>query len=557
MARAIVYARVSTQDQALGFSLETQKELCEKKARELGATEIEAVEDAYTGTDLDRPALNYLREKVADRSVDLVVVYDPDRLSRDLADLLIVCREFDKAGVRLEFVNFDWQKTPQGMLFLQMRGAFAQFEHALIRERTQRGKTKKAAMGKIRCYAKPFGYDWDSENDTLVINPQEAEIVRQMFAWLTDPLEPLNPWQITKKLGQLYPQGPRGKGWLHSSVVRMLKNPVYAGILRRKDEQPDWKPVLVPAIIPPETFAKAQEALARSKRFNPKGTKKEFLLQRLLTCGECGRRLTVFSHNNSKEYRYSYYTCPGRYPPKFGSEGRIGRCNLPPWRTDQLDQVVWETVAAMLRDPTLFYEYVTRENLEQANIPRRRLEEAEKRKEQILRVLERIDRAYLVLEALPEEDYRRYRREHEQELAKVENDIERLQAILKDREQIQQGVEYLRRYAERLAGSVDELSFSQRQMVVRELVQQVRVYADGNVEIEGYFRVPVSGPGARTSFSHRGDECKIKHKSRESSEALAPRDKGEVCSVLGIHLYSGNIAAGDTQFLGNFPLRAP
>ncbi|MGB9859122.1 MAG: recombinase family protein, partial [Moorellaceae bacterium] len=136
MRKAIVYARVSTQDQALGFSLATQKELCEKKARDLGATEIEIIEDTYTGTELHRPALDYLRRQVSERQVQLVVVYDPDRLSRDLTDLLLLCREFDGAGVRLEFVNFDWERTPQGMLFLQMRGAFAQFEHALIKERT-------------------------------------------------------------------------------------------------------------------------------------------------------------------------------------------------------------------------------------------------------------------------------------------------------------------------------------------------------------------------------------------------------------------------------------
>lgn len=511
MKRAIVYARVSTQDQALGFSLETQRELCEKKARELGAVEIEAVEDAYTGTKLDRPALNYLRKKVADRSIDLVVVYDPDRLSRDLADLLIICREFDKAGVRLEFVNFDWQKTPQGMLFLQMRGAFAQFEHALIKERTQRGKTKKAAMGKIRCYAKPFGYDWDSEHDTLAINPEEAEIVRQMFAWLTDRLEPLNPWQITKKLGQLYPQGPRGKGWIHSSVVRMLKNPVYTGTLKRKDEQPDWRPVLVPAIIPPETFAKAQEALARSKRFNPKGTKKEFLLQRLLICGECGRRLTVFTHNNPYENKYSYYTCPARYPSRFGSWGQPGKCDLPPWRSNQLDAAVWETIASMLKNPDIFYQYIARESHKQASIPERRLEEAKKRLAQIQAVIERIDRAYFVLQALPEGDYRRYRREQEEEMAKVQEDIFRLQTVFRNRERAEEGVECLRRYAERLAHSVDDLSFKQKQQIVRELVERIKIYPDGTVEIEGYFQVLPDGPGSDevTDIKHNVQQSQI------------------------------------------------
>lgn len=487
MRKAIVYARVSTQDQALGFSLATQKELCEKKARDLGATEIEIIEDAYTGIEPNRPALNYLRQQVVERQVQLVVVYDPDRLSRDLTDLLILCREFDDAGVRLEFVNFDWERTPQGILFLQMRGAFAQFEHALIKERTQRGKVKKAANGQIRCYAKPFGYDWDAENDTLVINPREAEIVKQIFDWLIDPVEPLNPWQITQRLSQLYPQGPRGKGWIYTTVLRILKNPVYAGQMLRKDEQPDWKPVLVPAIISPVTFTKAQEFLAKSKRFNPKTTRRQFLLQRLLVCGECGRTLAVFTHSSPGKKKYSYYTCPRRYSRQFDTQGRLHRCLLPSWNTTELDKAVWDTIASFLKDPDLFYQYFGQEPLPETCTPRRRWEEAQKRLAQIKRVLERIDRAYFILGALTEEEYQRYRREQEEAMKQVKEDIARLEKILKDGERVELSREPLRQYAERLAGYIENLNFLEKQSIVRELVQRIRIYGDGRVEIEGYF----------------------------------------------------------------------
>ncbi|MGI9953190.1 recombinase family protein [Moorellaceae bacterium AZ2] len=490
MSKAIVYARVSTQDQALGFSLATQKELGEKRARDLGATEIEIIEDAYTGTELNRPALSYLRQQVVGGRVQLVVVYDPDRLSRDLTDLLILCREFEAAGVRLEFVNFDWQRTPQGILFLQMRGAFAQFEHALIKERTQRGKAKKAASGKIRCYAKPFGYDWDAENDTLVINPREAEIVKQIFDWLTDPLAPLTPWQITRRLSQLHPQGPRGKGWIYSTVLRILKNPVYTGRLLRKDEQPDWKPVLVPAIISPTTFAKAQEVLARSKRFNPKATRRQFLLQRLLVCGECGRTLAVFTHRSAGKNEYSYYTCPRRYPRKVDARGKEERCVLPPWNTTELDGAVWEAVASFLANPDLVQQYITQERSSRSQISQR-LAEARKRMEKIKQVLERIDRAYLVLGTLTEEEYQRYRREEERAMQEVKEDLARLERISGDGEgALFTSTRSLRWYVEVLAASIAHLDFPAKQTVVRELVRQIRIYADGRVEVEGFFAPP-------------------------------------------------------------------
>ncbi|MGB9661552.1 MAG: recombinase family protein [Moorellaceae bacterium] len=486
MRKAIVYARVSTQDQALGFSLATQKELCEKKARDLGATEIEIIEDTYTGTELHRPALDYLRRQVSERQVQLVVVYDPDRLSRDLTDLLLLCREFDGAGVRLEFVNFDWERTPQGMLFLQMRGAFAQFEHALIKERTQRGKARKAASGKIRCYARPFGYNWDAENDTLVINPAEAEIVKQMFRWLTDPTEPLSPWQIAQRLSQLYPPGPRGKGWIYTTVLRILKNPVYAGQMHRRDERPEWKPVLVPAIISPAVFAQAQERLAQAKRFNRKGTKRQYLLQGLLVCGECGRRLAVWAHGGPEGRNYSYYTCPGRYPGKRGEREGAKRCLLPSWETKKLDGAVWEALTSFLQNPDLYYPCIFPEE-ESYDRARQRWEEALKRLEHIRRALKRIDRAYLLLGALTEEEYQNYRREQEEALRRAKKEADRWRSVLQSREQARVTFLSSRRYAELLAEAIAGLNFSEKQNIVRELVQRIKIYADGRVEIEGHF----------------------------------------------------------------------
>lgn len=110
-------------------------------------------------------------------------------------------------------------------------------------------------------------------------------------------------------------------------------------------------------------------------------------------------------------------------------------------------------------------------------------------------MIERIDRAYFILEALPEEDYKRYRAEQEGELVRIEEDIKRLEAVINAQKQVQKGVEFLRQYAENLARSVDELNFFQKQNITRELVQRVKIYADGSLEIEGYFNLPFTGPG--------------------------------------------------------------
>lgn len=497
--RALVYTRVSTAGQAEGFSLATQREACEKKALELGATEILYLEDTYTGIELDRPAMNQLRKHVQNRDVDLIVVYDPDRFSRDLNDLLIVTKEIDRAGISLQFVNFDWQNTPQGLLFLQLRGAIAQFEHALIKERTLRGKKKKAAQGKIRCYAKPYGYTFNKQTDELEIVPEEAEVVRKMFAWYTE--EGLSSYAIAKRLAEEGIPGPAGKGWLYSSILRMLKNETYAGILRRKDEQPDWEPVKVPPIISRETWEKAQARLNANKRFNPKRTRGKFLVQRLVYCGLCGHTLTVVTRTEGDK-SWSYYTCTARRTRKFGKDANFTPCELKPVRTVVLDGLVWERLSSLLKDPERYVEYLQKQRLADVEPLRRRLGETEKALKHTQEARERINKAFFS-GYITEEEYKRYIAEYSDTEQRQKEEIERLKSIMADRERVLEGVAAFRMYANMFADSIDDLPFEKKQEIIRKLVKRVVVYPD-TIEIEGYFEAETGEKeDSALSSSHR------------------------------------------------------
>lgn len=482
--KALVYTRVSTVGQAEGFSLSTQREACEKKAKELGATEIIYLEDTYTGIELDRPSMNILREYVRERAVDIIVVYDPDRFSRDLNNLLIVTKEIDKAGIELHFVNFDWKNTPQGMLFLQLRGAIAQFEHAMIKERTMRGKNKKAAAGKIRCYAKPYGYKFNKETDELEIIPEEAEVVRKIFELYTRDDNPLSSYAIAKKLGEEGIPGPKGKGWLYSSILRMLKNETYTGILRRKDEKPDWEPVRVPPIISREVWEKAQERIKKNSRFNRKKTKGNFLVRRLVTCGLCGYSLNVLTRTK-EDKSWSYYVCTNRYPRKFGKDANFEPCRLKTINTNELDQIVWKEISCLLKNPNKYIEYLEKEKREDIDIPRKRLEEVTNFLKQTKKAKERINKAYFS-GYITEEEYAKYVKEYTEKEKEQLKEIERLKAIIEDRELTLKGVKALEEYAKRLVDQVDDLPFKKKQEIVRKLIKQVVVYPD-TIEIQGCF----------------------------------------------------------------------
>ena len=484
--KAVCYARVSTLGQAEGYSLRTQKDETEHLARALGADDIIYIEDAYTGTELNRPSMNRLREMVRDKECDLVVAYDPDRISRDLTDLLIVTREIDKADIPLRFVNFEWEDSPAGRMFLQMRGAIAEFEHALILERTTRGKTKKAATGKLRTQAQPYGYRFDKVTDSLVLHDEEAQWVQRIFAWFVN--EGLSTWYIARRLAELGVSGPKSPNWSHGQVWRILKSRTYTGVLVRKDERPEWEPVRVPAIIDLATWEKAQALIAKSKAMNPKATKGEFLVQRLAVCGGCGRRLVVYTSTSRKLNRsWHYYTCPGRHPAKFGPTA-APLCTVKPIRTEDLDRIVWERVSSILREPRAYVDEL--KQLEHSNKEplRIRLEEAKTKLQRAIDAEGRVHKAFIELGSLDEIEYRKYLAEYRTRAAEAEREIEELQRALRLEADLRGAEETLTLLGLRLqrATMEGEIPFEVRQKLVRELVEKVLV-TDAVVEIRGAF----------------------------------------------------------------------
>ena len=179
---AAIYARVSTDWQAEhGYSIETQLESCRAKAKEIGATVIkEYIDDGYSGGFLERPGLDALRDAVSDGLYDVVIFHDPDRMARKLIHQLIITEELEKAGAAPVFVLERFYSSPEGQMNYQMKGVFAEYERAKIRERTMRGKRAKLRAGKAICDSHIYGYDFDRASSSYVVNPAEAAVVRRV-----------------------------------------------------------------------------------------------------------------------------------------------------------------------------------------------------------------------------------------------------------------------------------------------------------------------------------------------------------------------------------------
>ena len=187
--RCAIYTRKSTEEglQQEFNSLDAQREAGEafivSQKQEGWQVVADHFDDGgYTGGNMDRPALKRLLAAVESRSVDCVVVYKVDRLSRSLMDFARIIEVFDQNGVSFVSVTQQFNTTTSiGRLTLIILLSFAQFEREIISERTRDKMSAARRKGKWIGGHPVLGYDIDPKGGRIVVNPEEAEQVRTLF----------------------------------------------------------------------------------------------------------------------------------------------------------------------------------------------------------------------------------------------------------------------------------------------------------------------------------------------------------------------------------------
>lgn len=369
-----IYARVSTEDQARsGYSLPDQIASCKALLFKQGKTDIvEYVDDGYSGEFIDRPALTNLRDDIVAGRIETVVVYDPDRLARKLSIQLLVAEEMEKAHVSLRFITGDYDSSPEGRLFFSMRGAIAEFEKAKILDRTLRGKKKKASQGKIIQDFGLFGYGFDKENCSYIINEDQAAIVREIFSLVVDKQLSIN--HIQQELKQRVILSPTGKAlWPISSIHNVIRNRTYTGTFqsmkyrdhksgiksRTTTERPqdEWISIPVPAIIDEVTFERAQKQLRQNRLITKRTMTYPYLLSGVLYCGICGRRMIAHHSLTSGGVYKPYYQCATqRY---LGLRNAGVKCEARQLPAEAIDTDVWDKFFGAICSPEKAKKYMS------------------------------------------------------------------------------------------------------------------------------------------------------------------------------------------------------
>lgn len=233
--RAAIYARVSSQRQQKQSTIQSQVTQLRCRVEREGHQLLDEhvlLDDGYSGSYLDRPALDRLRDLARERAIDMAYIHSPDRLARKYVHQVLLMEEFERYGCDVVFLEHTPSKDPNSQLLTQIQGAIAEYERAQIAERSRRGKLYHSRQGAVVSWKAPYGYSYvryESERGRWEVNEEEAPLIRELFGWVRD--EAISVRQATKRL-TASPWKPRGgrEVWTTSSVRQILTNEAYYGV---------------------------------------------------------------------------------------------------------------------------------------------------------------------------------------------------------------------------------------------------------------------------------------------------------------------------------------
>lgn len=260
--------------------------------------------------------------------IDIIFCKNISRFSRNTLDTIKYVRKLkeNNVSVRFEEENIDTQ-TMDGELMLTILSSVAQQEVQIISEHIKRGLKTKMQRGEMISFSGCLGYDYDKENRTLVINKEQAELVKEIFnMYLRGYGSKLICNELMKK-GILTPSGK--EKWAESTIMGILQNEKYIGtlvqgksytvdpiskrrILNRGEEDQFCLPHHHEPILDEELFYRVQEVIKKRKeiRIRSNGKKqvnyfsKKYSLSCMIECGFCGatyfRRVWRYSDTKDK-----------------------------------------------------------------------------------------------------------------------------------------------------------------------------------------------------------------------------------------------------------------
>lgn len=313
--RVTAYCRVSTGDEEQLNSYESQKKYYKEKITsnsEWSYTEIYA-DEAISGT-LDYKRTDFMRmiQDGLNNKFDMILTKSISRFARNTVDTLKYVRILKEKNIAVLFEEENINTLEMsGELLLTILSSVAQQESENVSTHVKLGLKMKKERGELVGFNNCLGYTYDSKTNQMIINQQEADIVREIFALY---LKGYGSNGIAKKLTELKIKTPTGNDiWNENTILRILKNEKYKGdvlqgktfttdpithkrVINMGEEDQYYITEHHEAIIDEETFDKVQAIIKQRRGARATGRSlgnigRKFTFSSRLRCGFCGNTL--------------------------------------------------------------------------------------------------------------------------------------------------------------------------------------------------------------------------------------------------------------------------
>lgn len=513
------YNRLSKEDgdKPESDSIQNQHSINQKHLeylREQGE-QIESVtvysDDGYAGGNFKRPRYQALIRDIESGKINCIIFKDNSRLGRNYPELGRLMEDyFPQKGVRVISVlnNIDSVKDPRGYC-----SAIVSFSNIVnddyIRQLSIKIKctlSMKRERGEFIGNYAPFGYQKDpADRHRLVVDEEQAEIVRKIFDWYEDGMSASS---IAKRLNAMQIMTPgdfkirdgcksfithdrnssKLHAWTTTTIATILKNEVYIGNMvqgkhksvsyRSKKmmltDESEWTVVegTHAPIISDEQFAIIHERFARRTRISP-GKTHVYPLSGLVSCGACGRRM-----NRVVSQGYARYRCMTRtYAPD--------KCQCPSIKEEYLEELILQTLQSLIArlvdvkaviDAARQFKTINGAKNEYMLALNKAKREQERLQNAQFHLYDDLQSGLI-----PKTQYLQFQKRYETEIAAQEAKIEHLnQGLLQLKEARQQDDEFVAFFQK--YGNIQKLDWD----TVNQLIQKVVFHDKQHVDI--YFR---------------------------------------------------------------------
>jgi site-specific DNA recombinase len=394
--RAIIYTRVSSEEQVSNLSLDVQEKTCREYCARNGWTVVTVYrEEGESAKTADRTELRRMLAALRTRPVDFVVVYDTSRFARDVYVHTSLKQLLMKAGAQLRAATQPLEDTAAGRAIEGVFAVFNQLDNELRAEKIEAGMKETVARGRWPWKA-PIGYRNDRSPDgrKIVVPDEQARLVRKAFESVAAGDAPA---AVLRRVTALGLTTKKGRPVRLQEFRPMLRNPFYRGIVRSThwgiETQGQHE-----GLVDPATWAQVQVQL--SGRPAAPGTLKrtkehpEFPLRSFVRCAACGRPLTASLSRGKMGRRYGYYRCWNK------------ECGAIQMRSERLEEIFGELLRRVQLAPGMvrlveaalldLWQELRRGSVQEAAAVKRRMTELEERKKRLVRAYiydQAIDRA--------------------------------------------------------------------------------------------------------------------------------------------------------------------